>query len=1398
MPKLSQSLTGSNGLLAKKLWNELAQKRVSYALWVLVPVSIAISFVATGAGAPPAIPPVVLAAEPLYAALVVDKPTIALALSVEFPTVGAQYVQTPGSSDDSAYSYENEYLGYYDAESCYAYNNAPTETRPSGLTLSDYKRFDRSGAATNRKCAGENFSGNFLNWASSSAVDMLRLALSGGDRYIDTSSLTILQRAVLPDASVSTNFWNGTNFPSKNLTRAGKSGANDFWGAIPQSMRSAAGTNNIAIANDSNKIYFRAGSKQGTTKASASSYTLGSSGSSILNTDGYFFARVQVCDKNGAGDLLDSRDYKLCKQYPAGNYKPVGAIQKYSDQLRLAAFGYMPQSKNNSAAGATFGGVLRAPMKYVGSKTYNINGQDNTASGGNPNAEWNLNTGEFIKNPDSDVEFGNSGVINYLNKFGRTGATQGLYKYYDPLGELYYETLRYLQGLQPSPAAIGSITTAMKDGFPVYTSWSDPYGGGRTPSADYSCLKSNIVVIGDVNIDSSGSARYPSLSAANNVPDIASWLSIVNNFEKGTVVSYLDGQGVSRNTGNPNATNSSMPSDKMIGLAYWAHTHDIRGSNWTGEAGSGGKQRPGLRVKTFSFDVNEFGDQLNDNTRRNLNELFMVAKYGGFQSDPSNPGKKPFNTFGNPFKRQDGTNDNDVWRDPIRLGPNGAAGGIGEASTYYLQSNARGVLSAFDEIFSRASTSSRSVAGGGLSTGAKVTSNSVSYSAKFDTSNWSGDVVAEPITQDASNNLTVSTQLWSAAQRLDNRISPASNRKIFVGRSGATSSTTATTFTWTAIDGALQDMLNKPSPAAAPDGLGADRLAYLRGDRTKEGAPFRVRSSLLGDIVNSNISYSGAPSKAHTGTGYAAFRAAYDSRPAAVFAGGNDGMLHAFNAATGDELFAYIPSWVGRNLPALADPAFSNNHQNYVDAPSVISEAQVASTGASTDWKTVLVSGTGGGGSGVFALDISDPVNFGASNVMWEFTRADDADMGQVVGAPKILKIKTSGTSATVTYRWFAAVGSGVNNYVPDADNRFSATGRPALFLLALDKPAGVAWSLGANYFKISVPTDSSVADSNATGLANFSALYGTQGEMTDIYMGDLHGALWRLKFSGKVPADWSMDKLSYFDKGSAGSPIPYPLYLARTGDASPKVQPIFAAPTAFAGPIVGGVESFYIVFGTGKYLESGDNISTTAQTLYAVYDNGSTAADNSPASLSVITGRGRLQGGVVNTTTKVITVSAFKWGRPSANSDTTSRAGWYFDLPVSGERIDQAALDLGTLNAAVNSKIPGSTAAGAGSCSNTLGSGNQYFLSINNGSASYVPSSLGLLGPPVLLSNDSEMVVTPSDSTGRRLRTTTLRRFTQTQSGIDTSAPPVTTKETIGRLNWRQIFNYQDMKSAP
>jgi type IV pilus assembly protein PilY1 len=189
------------------------------------------------------------------------------------------------------------------------------------------------------------------------------------------------------------------------------------------------------------------------------------------------------------------------------------------------------------------------------------------------------------------------------------------------------------------------------------------------------------------------------------------------SFETNASSNYLDGQGVSRTTGNPNGANNSVPSSsqtsQIMGYAYWAHTHDIRGNDWTTGAANpllangstptpATKRRPGLRIKTYLFDVNENGAQNNDNTRRFSNQFFMAAKYGGFESDPSNPGSRPYNTYGNPFKRQDGTNDNNVWQKSATPG---------EASSYYLQSKARDVLNAFDEIFSRASTSARSIAG---------------------------------------------------------------------------------------------------------------------------------------------------------------------------------------------------------------------------------------------------------------------------------------------------------------------------------------------------------------------------------------------------------------------------------------------------------------------------------------------------------------------------------------------------------------------------------------------------------------------------------------------------------------------------------------------------------------
>ena len=1432
---------------------------LSWMAWSALPLVLGGSFVAFSAGPAPSYPAVSLASGSLYSAVTVEKPALTLALSVEFPTVGAQYNPgVEGATTDSTYTPTNEYLGYYDAESCYRYIDAPSETPATGLTADDYKRFERIGAATSRSCT-DAFSGNFLNWASNSAIDMLRLALSGGDRYIDTTDLTILQRAVIPNEGL-TCMWNSPNFPAKQLSRNG-GGTGNYWGAVPLAMRTAAGSNDVWVANTLNRIYFGTSNtgncsnpydyalgapyagksewpprsvtaplpadatlcingESGNCSFSGSKEVWYGSGSNwkvlrakdgydcyascntnlgdpipgvekkvyytkhpggTLNSDGFFYARVQVCDADVSGMLQDVRDYGLCKQYPSGKFKPIGVIQKYNDQLRLAAFGYLMDENQNVQPGR-YGGVLRAPMKYVGTKTYDINGNDNTPAGGNPAAEWNATTGVFAVNPDGDTSQtpAISGVINYLNKFGRTGPVPGRYKYFDPMGELHYEALRYLQGLQPSADAISSITAKQRDGFPVYTSWSDPYGDGRSSTADYACVKSNIVVVGDKNTHDRN--RLPNASSANNIPDIAGWRSVAQAFEANWGGTYVDGQGNIQSIANPNTPNGSMPMStdvsQIIGSAYWANTHDIRGSAWTDTA----KRRPGLRVKTMMFDVNEYGASSDYGTRSTSNQLFMAAKYGGFETDPSNKGNRPYNTKGNPFKREASptdVNDNAVWK---------KSSGPGDPLSYYLQSDARGVLSAFEDIFSRAATAARSIAGA-ASSSSSVTTGAMLYSARFDTSNWSGDVLAEPISQDADTKaLGIGASSWSAADKLNNR--PTTNpRTIVVGKETATAGAAATSFTWAAIDDTLKEHLNKATPSSSADTLGSDRLDYLRGIRTKEGNPFRVRSSLLGDIINSTVVYSGAPSKGHTGAGYAAFTTSYGSRTPAVFAGANDGMLHAFNAANGEELFGYIPSWVVPRLPALTDTAFINAHQNYVDAPIAVEEAQVGTTGSETDWKTVLVAGTGGGGHGVFALDVSDPATFHAGKVMWEFKRSDDAAIGQVIGQPRIMKFKTSGSAATATYRWFAVVASGVNNYVSDAAGLFS-DGKPALFLLALDKPVGDAWSLGSNYYKITFPLDATLAATTAPGLVNFNALYGSAGEVTDIYAGDLHGKLWKLHFGNQAPSDWTMGKLSFFDKGSAGSPDPYPMFIAKTGST---VQPITSPPTLFTGPIVGGLETFYVTFGTGKYLEAADKTSTLANSFYALYDNGTATADSVTVGEAAISGRGRLQAGTVDTTTKVVTVGAFKWGRPATDATTTSRAGWYFDLPVSGEKLISHVLDIGPRTGTFNTVIPGA-AGTAGTCTNSMGSGSQYVIDVPTGSGRYVTSVVGLPGPALFL--EGETSETKSDSTGRRIRTTVMRAITVGQQGVDTSSAPVQpVLEAVGRLMWRQIYNYQDQK---
>ena len=161
-------------------------------------------------------------------------------------------------------------------------------------------------------------------------------------------------------------------------------------------------------------------------------------------------------------------------------------------------------------------------------------------------------------------------------------------------------------------------------------------------------------------------------------------------------------------------------------------------------------------------------------------------------------------------------------------------------------------------------------------------------------------------------------------------------------------------------------------------------IAYLRGNKALEGTDdgqMRVRTSLLGDIVNSSPRAIGVPHWPYTDgndPGYSAFKAAYASRPTRVYVGANDGMLHAFDDADGSEAWAYIPSDLFRGAPddkeGLVGLSYQvgglpfYEHRYMVNATPRVVDAQPAGA-----WKTMLVSGMGKGGQSYFAIDVTDP-----------------------------------------------------------------------------------------------------------------------------------------------------------------------------------------------------------------------------------------------------------------------------------------------------------------------------------------------------------------------------------------------------------------------------------------
>lgn len=511
------------------------------------------------------------------------------------------------------------------------------------------------------------------------------------------------------------------------------------------------------------------------------------------------------------------------------------------------------------------------------------------------------------------------------------------------------------------------------------------------------------------------------------------------------------------------------------------------------------------------------------------------------------------------------------------------------------------------------------------------------------------------------------------------------------------------------------------------DNNGEKRLNYLRGDRSNElskNGIFRNRFSKQGDIVNSNVWYTGKPISNYNHPGYNKFITDYKNREPMIYVGGNDGMLHGFSATDGSEKIAYIPNGVYKNLSRLTWPTYDLNHRYYVDGSPMTGDVDIG-TKENPNWRTLLVGTLGAGGKGFFILDVTNPSNFNEDNastlvVMDKTSDASNsniqcsdtnscldnelADIGHIFGIPateETSPLQTSQIALLNNNRWAAIMGNGYNSY----------NERPVLLIQYLDNkkellripatPKSAAKCTTEQLAKEDKSFNDECHNVTDNGLSAPRLVdINGDGRPDIVYAGDLKGNLWKFYIGSKDPDQWDV---AFNEK---------PLYTAVggiQGNSSTRIirQSITVAPTVRANDrsyISGsGVNQKFhktggmmVSFGTGRNISPTDPENTDINTLYSIIDNtrylnnldqddkkyyvsihpGDT--NNSiPAPEKVGIGITKLASKKFNTSTtytgKDLSSGMDFWASDSVNSsklDWSTHKGWYLDFPEMGERL--------------------------------------------------------------------------------------------------------------------------------
>ena len=383
----------------------------------------------------------------------------------------------------------------------------------------------------------------------------------------------------------------------------------------------------------------------------------------------------------------------------------------------------------------------------------------------------------------------------------------------------------------------------------------------------------------------------------------------------------------------------------------------------------------------------------------------------------------------------------------------------------------------------------------------------------------------------------------------------------------------------------------------------------------------------LGDVIYSTPTIVGRPSEnldlLYNSSSYKKFLTYYQYRRQVVYAGANDGMLHAFNGGwfdestntlekakgmitsdssttaapgsgiaydLGAELWAYAPYNTLRHLEYLTDPDYgssSSDHVNFVDLKPKIFDAKVFSddTNHPGGWGTIMVVGMRlGGGEITVDTDLGAYTNnktLTSSYSFFDITNPDVApklllefthpDLGFTTSTPAVV---TMGTDNDGTGNWYIMLGSGADTDKAGFD-AVKSTQNARLFLLDLKSIVNASGSIYVTNFGnngiLTLPeTNSFVSDivSVDFGLDNFTSdvvYFGTtSGDATN-----WGGKLYRIKIQENTsatqltPSNWAASVI--YD---AARPITIPVSVG-----------------------IDSRQNRWLYFGSGRYFNAADNI---------------------------------------------------------------------------------------------------------------------------------------------------------------------------------------------------------------